>query len=105
MRKLKLQLDDLAVESFGTLEGGSWRGTVQGFYTVIAQGCDPNSVGNTCGGDSTCEQHDTCAYETCGFDCGSARCGNSDFGLSDCGWSGCDQCTFSNCGCVSAPWC
>ncbi len=81
MDKLKLTLDDLAVETFDTTSVAREKGTVvgeqqctcqtvctcPGCYTCDAtcpQTCDDYTCANSCGG--TCEQ--TC-WDTCGLTC------------------------------------
>lgn len=66
MRKLRLDIDDLAVESFETREGAEERGTVHGHWPT--QYC----VSNRCSGADpiTCpESLDTLCYDTCGGSC------------------------------------
>jgi hypothetical protein len=78
MRKLKLEIGELTVESFGTERVESGRGTVRALsaptVTVIALGCDPNTVDHTCNYDYSCEQYDTCGFGTCGYNCDTVRC-------------------------------
>ncbi|HEU0300896.1 MAG TPA: pinensin family lanthipeptide [Longimicrobium sp.] len=52
MKKLALNLDDLAVESFETVHGGDGRGTVHG-HGDDGTGSDPTCC-RTCPGDPTC---------------------------------------------------
>jgi hypothetical protein len=40
MKKVKLDLEALAVESFATADGGTGRGTVRGFWTETCVGID-----------------------------------------------------------------
>jgi hypothetical protein len=48
MRKISLNIDDLAVESFSTDKGkGAAAGTVHGHATMVADGC-PNFSRGTC---------------------------------------------------------
>lgn len=48
MRKISLNIDELAVESFSTAKGaGSAEGTVHGHATAVADGC-PNVSRGTC---------------------------------------------------------
>jgi hypothetical protein len=84
MHKLKLDLDQLAVESFDTIPSdGARRGTVQGF------GPTPLITCNTC--------YDTCA--SCGGTCdnscgGTCYCGS---GYYTCGGSCYGTCTEPSC--------
>lgn len=71
MRKLKLQLEQLAVESF-SIQSYDGRGTIEGFW--ISQDCATDGltcngpVGGSCGGG----QKSTCAYTYCIADtCGT----------------------------------
>lgn len=68
MNKRKLQLDDLAVESFGTTGAGAERGTVHG----AQQQCTCQTV-CSCPGCPTCDyscDDPTCVDQTClGYTC------------------------------------
>lgn len=67
MRKLKLRIDELAVDSFETLEGSSPPGTVFGRETEV------EICGSEWGtGQPTCQQWATCEgrYETCNLNGG-----------------------------------
>ena len=75
MKKLKLEMDDLRVDSFEVREGTEERGTVEGRYVTFT--CDascggtcdscmdtclntcPDSCWNTCATCNTCEFHCT----------------------------------------------
>ena len=70
MRKLRLDVEELAVESFETLEERAERGTVLGHARTYAweYSCDEN---NTCAQMMTCGANASCAYtcnnaDTCG---------------------------------------
>ena len=70
MKKLKLDVDELAVESFATVAGLSQTGTVEAFHTQF---------GNTCGAEATCGPQ-TCGQVACELDthgCGGASAGCS----------------------------
>jgi hypothetical protein len=85
MRKLKLDLDVLRVESFGTAARPDARGTVRGAEATFNADCDTNNnwctyqtyelpscgggcTGGTGGGDPT--QVNTCFYASCdGYTC------------------------------------
>ena len=71
MKKLKLQVEDLAVESFTTAAAPEPRGTVRAHATEFGQTCDPApSCGpETCGG-AFCIRH-TDNIDICG---GSVGC-------------------------------
>jgi len=74
MRKLKLGLEELRVDSFDTGAAGEGRGTVHGhvsqFCTRGPVTCD---VGYTCDGGYTCAG-DTCVVLSCDGACGSNLC-------------------------------
>jgi len=77
MRKLKLELDELFVETFTTDALEVPTGTVHGYQSL---GCSRNlpdgptcNEANTCGGD-TCDGLYTCNYLSCDINCGSYKC-------------------------------
>jgi hypothetical protein len=70
MRKMRLELDDLDVESFDTRPSEAGRGTVKGHATQYGS-CQGSCV-QTCGGptcESPCEVEPT-MYLTCMESCG-----------------------------------
>ena len=84
MRKLRLELDSLAVESFAPAEPPGRRGTVHGHVSLYWEDCD---LSQTCQGagypcnptDQSCAG--TCFDYTCHPGCGgggSGACGGSD---------------------------
>lgn len=79
MKKLRLDLDELAVESFDTRGAEKEKGTVVG-----EQQC---SCGGTCYPQATCPQ--TCAYTcddpTCAYTCDDATCAGFTCGFESCG--------------------
>jgi hypothetical protein len=84
MRKLRLDLDALDVESFTTDLASSAAGTVQGLLSVY---CTPecDTVNQTCnyascGGPTCYGNGDTC-FNSCG-DCGSYYCEGGSAGFS-----------------------
>ena len=92
MNKLRLQLEDIAVESFATHEAVPRRGTVAANATTgnqIICDCPTNGYENTC---RTCSCEGTCdascdgTCNTCAG-CGSASCGGT-----------CDDSCFGTCG-------
>lgn len=97
MRKLRLSLDTLCVESFDT-GAGAGRGTVRGNF-VDAGGVIRESDPWTCAGDpvscgGSCDA-------TCGRSC-DATCDRSCNGT--CQGGSCDTCLFVTCGgCTSEP--
>lgn len=93
--KMKLDLDELNVESFDTTpaEGQKGTGTVQGYYlgTIQIISClfactDPtcNTCDASCGGTcDTCDAScggtcETCDGPTCGSTCGGFTCDDTD---------------------------
>jgi hypothetical protein len=73
MKKLKLQLDDLAVDSFTTSQAAGPRGTVEAHNTFRGNTCQ---AVNTCG-PQTCLPA-WCVIETADpIACGSAGCGST----------------------------
>jgi len=102
MKKLHLELDDLAVESFETSNADAGYGTVRGYVSlrcVTNYTCDP--AANTCGQNATCGEYYTC-YVSCGTDCAVQECGGGGgTGYTWCG-SNCPDCatepaTFCTC--------
>jgi hypothetical protein len=71
MRKLKLEIDALRVETFEPFAGRDGRGTVHGHLSAYYEICQP---GDTWQQSCTCEA--TCNAATC-YNCGggSAGCG------------------------------
>jgi hypothetical protein len=92
MRKLKLELDALAVESFGTLpERDARRGTVEAFShvcpatTLCIDTYNPATCVATCG---SCPGN-TCAFTcgaTCNYTCDDPSCVTC---LTNCGQESC----------------
>lgn len=75
MRQLKLNVEDLSVESFTTSTGRPSRGTVNGY--AVAPASMP---------EGTCVQTCTSAYTspaTCCWTCDDATCGNCPTGPND----------------------
>lgn len=102
MEKVRLDLDELAVQSFVTTGAtNAQRGTVHGAQDCTCQCCDtldPNA--NTC--------WDTCAntcWASCYGDCGSGDCGSNDCGSGDCSGYGCGSESFLASNCYSYGWC
>jgi hypothetical protein len=68
MRKIRLDLEALEVESFDTGDGQPPRGTVQGLGATHT--CDlqcNNTPNGTCDGGMTCLLWDTCLESNCGY--------------------------------------
>jgi hypothetical protein len=78
MRKLKLDIDALTVESFASSEAHDRRGTVAGHQTELAtcfmtcDSCDPAACGGVCSdADQTCLAWHTCGgAQTCNLGSG-----------------------------------
>lgn len=98
MKKLRLELDNLNVQSFATTDGETGTGTVEGYISLrCSQGDHTCNGGNTCDGvGDTCNPENSC-YVSCA---GSCPCDPDDptFYASDCdtcywtqcpGWNGC----------------
>jgi hypothetical protein len=68
MKKLKLEIDALRVETFASHEEGSELGTVRGYLSAYYELCQP---GDTWQMSCTCEP--TCNANTC-YNCPSAGC-------------------------------
>ncbi|HEU0015375.1 MAG TPA: hypothetical protein VFQ45_16925 [Longimicrobium sp.] len=85
MKKLRLEQDDLRVESFTTVDpSAGLRGTV----------LPREATWGTCDGMETCYPYNTCAGLGCGSDHGSCGCGWSE---RTCSWQ--DTCDYTcNCG-------
>jgi hypothetical protein len=67
MRKMKLQLDDLRVESFATAEATTHRGTVRGHDQILPE--------DEAGTDATCPPVNTCNQTYCGgYSCEWTKC-------------------------------
>lgn len=96
MRKMKLKLDELAVESFSIVAEVQARGTVRGRdYTE-----DTCRGQETCGGggdtcwdscDGLCGSYfcatngASCGAETCVYSCGYTACGNCNVSVNEVG--------------------
>jgi hypothetical protein len=71
MKKLRLEIEELAVESFGTSDqDGRATGTVRGHFEAIPQDPDlvavPYTQGKTCI-DPTCANSCQSCMQTCGY--------------------------------------
>ena len=72
MRKLKLEIESLEVESFAPSNAATGAGTVRGYLSAYYELCRPGDTWqNTC----TCEP--TCNAQTC-YNCGSNDCSGHD---------------------------
>jgi hypothetical protein len=83
MNKLKLNLDQLAVESFDTSRPAKAKGTVFGEQCTCWTQC-------TCPGCPTCENYATCdatCPNTCAYTCDDASCAGS----CNCGSANCES--------------
>jgi hypothetical protein len=94
--KLKLNLDQLSVDSFDTSTAQRSRGTVRGEQCTCYTNC-------TCPGCPTCDAscNGTCGAYTCAASCngtcGAASC-NGTCGAASCGYS----CNYTDCDCLPA---
>lgn len=106
MKKLRLRMDDLRVESFATLGGPAQpRGTVRGHEpTVMCSGtCTANP---DCTDVFACETYGDCTLAgscegTCGNSC-DVTCQVSCYGTCD---ATCNSCVETDCGCYTLPVC
>jgi hypothetical protein len=72
MKKLSLNVDALAVQSFSTSDGEGERGTVQGQSDSVYLSCVATACGTSCQYDTKCGSH--------AITCGDAtRCVDSEF--------------------------
>lgn len=101
VKKLSLNLDELAVESFDTTKASRPAGTVRGYgftETTCNQIICDCPTGGTC--DTDCGQYtcvdDTCGGATCGSSCVNI-CPPTDAGERTCNQPSC----FYSCACVS----
>ncbi|WP_420129070.1 hypothetical protein [Longimicrobium sp.] len=80
MRKVKLDLDTLDVESFTTSGAEKDSGTVLGHASLACTGENGNTCGggNSCHGGYTCDGAATCNYRTCDTVCGTYYCVTAD---------------------------
>ncbi|MBB4637187.1 pinensin family lanthipeptide [Longimicrobium terrae] len=76
MRKLKLEIDDLAVESFTPAVGEGEAGTVRANITAYYELCHADQTA-----EATCTCEPTCNAQTC-YNC-SAACGTANCGTND----------------------
>ncbi|HEU0052713.1 MAG TPA: hypothetical protein VFQ39_06035 [Longimicrobium sp.] len=98
MKKLKLEMDALRVESFDTRAEDGGGGTVRGLASY-PEACDPPSDSQdpaigTCGWN-------TCAGDTCWYSCG----GSCNCGTGNCGSGGCQPWTAGYTWCPQYPSC
>jgi hypothetical protein len=62
MKKLRLKVDDLRVESFLTADSGDRKGTIHAYVSCRCT----NPVGGTCGGGASCDRGATCDTDCSG---------------------------------------
>ncbi len=95
--KLKLSLDDLAVDSFDTTRADTHKGTVFGEQCTCYTNC-------TCPGCPTC---DASCNGTCGGTCDASCNGTCDASCNgSCNWTCAgDSCNGISCNCASASNC
>ncbi len=106
MKKLKLDLDDLEVESFQTTPdaGDSQEGTVYGYLSFgPGNTCDAGCTGNTA--CRVCTNHTLCGQNTCGAgctdhtNCGQNTCAGGCTANTNCGQYTCA----AGCECITQP--
>jgi hypothetical protein len=94
MRKLRLELDALIVETFAPAGGAGARGTVHGHVSLYWEDCLPSETCEGAGwpcGPSEQSCNGTCYENTCqpgGCGGGSAGCGGGSAGCASDGCSG-----------------
>ena len=101
MKKLRLDLDDLAVESFDTTQAQREKGTVFGEQCTCQTACTCpgcptcyDSCNGTCGDTCAASCNGTCDYScggtcyewTCGYDCGTINDGTCQ-NYGTCHWN------------------
>ncbi|HEX6368395.1 MAG TPA: hypothetical protein VF006_05650 [Longimicrobium sp.] len=100
MKKMKLDLEDLSVDSFDTSAPLEKRGTVFGEQCTCYTQC-------TCPGCPTCQNYNTCDA-SCNGSCPQQTCGDSCYGTCpgqwSCEWT-CDSCYYTQCAqsCYGCP--
>ncbi|HEU0012184.1 MAG TPA: hypothetical protein VFQ45_00800 [Longimicrobium sp.] len=83
MKKVKLEVESLEVESFETAASGDEQGTVFGHATLVC------SEQWTC---TSCDSNESCLEVSCGASCGGA-CGDQTYAMHSCEWwQSCDGC-------------
>lgn len=98
MEKVRLNLDELEVQSFTTTGNeAQQRGTVHGNDQCSCACCPTDPALDTCW--ASCA--DTC-WDTCGDSCG---CGSNDCGSGDCSGYGCGSDSFLATNCYSYGYC
>lgn len=65
MRKIRLDIEDLVVESFGPADGKGGKGTVHGHDATRLAGCGPSELSNC----ATCLEGCPADTMTCYFSC------------------------------------
>jgi hypothetical protein len=92
MKKLKLDLDDLRVDSFDTTPAAAAgeRGTVHGQYPETYRGCNTD--------EETCDSCFGSCGDTCGYSC-NGTCGTC---AESCNGT-CNTC-YTNCGSCPGQW-
>lgn len=85
MRKLKLELDSLQVETFLTDEAAEGAGTVHGHVSLACTGANGATCNDraTCNGAYTCDGEYTCNFRSCDGVCGTYFCSDSSPQISN----------------------
>lgn len=76
-RKLKLDVDALAVDSFDTADAELAKsGTVHAHASLLCTGANGATCGTnpSCDGGYTCDGQYTCNFRSCDAVCGTTRC-------------------------------
>jgi hypothetical protein len=89
MKKIRLELDTLAIESFETTGPVEARGTVQGHIP-------PYSYQIYCSDGNTCVIGNSC-FESCGATCDATACGTCATNCGTCQATQCGTCYDASC--------
>jgi hypothetical protein len=96
--KLKLNLDELMVDSFDTTKPAAKQGTVFGeqctcYTNCTCPGCPTcdASCNGTCGATCDASCYGTCGDYTCAYTCGDSECGCDTY-------QPCTTAQYTNCG-------
>lgn len=90
MKKLKLDMDALQVDTFTTADSGTGRGTVRGHVTLLHCSTQCDTEGNTCDGGHTCNAEFSCNGEySCALSCTDCTTNRCDTNVQTCGQFSC----------------
>jgi hypothetical protein len=89
MKKIRLDLDTLSIESFDTMVTPEERGTVQGHIP-------PDTYARYCSDGTTC--YDSCDYCSGYVSCNASECGTCATNCGTCYATDCGTCYDATCG-------